>query len=252
MNWWESTILGIVQGVTEWLPISSDGHLVLFEKLLGLSVAISFDVFLHLSSLLVIVIFFRKEILDFLKNLFGRPNTWPAEQNKWWQYLLISTLITGAIGLAFYPYIESYRNLSFTAYGFLLTSFMVLSSRWGKATRTIGYREAVLLGIVQGLAVLPGVSRSGLVLSLALLMGVYRKQAFDYTFFLAVPAIAAAFLLSVKDFVWQPIYLLGFAVTVAVGLATLSLLKKIVNNDKFYLFFVYTLALFFIIKFILL
>ncbi len=251
MNWWESIILGIVQGITEWLPISSDGHLVLFEKLRHLSVAVAFDVFLHLGSLVVILIFFRREIIEFFKNLFKRSSVWPVEQNKWWQYLIISTIITGIIGLVFYPYIENYRNLDFTAYGFLLTSIIVFSSRWSKSGKNINYWIAILLGVVQGLAVLPGISRSGLVLSIALLSGVNRKQAFDYTFLMAIPAIAAAFILAAKDFVWQSIYLLGFMVTIIIGLMTLTLLRQIVNNNKFYLFSIYTLFLFFIIKFLI-
>lgn len=249
MNWWESIILGIVQGITEWLPISSDGHLVLFEKFFHLSVAVAFDIFLHLGSLVVILIFFWRAIGEFLKNLFKRPSAWPLEQSKWWQYLLVSTIVTGIIGLVFYPYIENYRNLDFTAYGFLLTSLVVLASRWSKPARDMNYWMAILLGIVQGLAVLPGISRSGLVLSLALIMGLDKKKAFDYTFFLAIPAIAAAFVLAVRDIVWQPVYLLGFLATIIVGLATLALLRRIVSNNRFYLFSVYTFLLFLIIKF---
>ncbi len=248
MNSIQAIILGIVQGITEWLPISSDGHLVVLEKIMHLTVAVSFDIFLHLGSLLVILIFFRKQIVDFLKHLFGRSSAWPVERNKWWQYLLISTVITGLIGLAFYPYIEDFRTISFAANGFLLTSVIVLASRWSKSRKSIGYKEAVFLGLIQGLAVLPGVSRSGLVLSLALLLGAKKDEAFDYTFLLAIPAIAAAFILSAKDFVWQPVYLLGFVVTVVVGLATLFLLKNIVRQNKFYWFFLYTFVLAMVLK----
>lgn len=243
MNIIQIIILSIVQGITEWLPISSDGHLVLFERLLQLRVAVSFDIFLHLGSLLVIIIFFRKPIAEFLKHLFQKPNHWPLDRQRWWQYLLVSTVITGLIGIFLYPRIESFRNLDFTACGFLLTSVFVLASFLGRPRKSLGYPEAIFLGLAQGLAVLPGVSRSGLVLSLALLLGVGRKQAFDYTFLLAVPAIAASFLLAVKDFAWQGIYLLGLGITIIVGFMALGLLKNLVSRDKFYLFFIYTLVL---------
>jgi undecaprenyl-diphosphatase len=248
MNFIQATILGIVQGITEWLPISSDGHLVLFEKWMGLTVPVSFDIFLHGGSLLIIIVFFRQQLAEIIKSFFHRPNTWPAEQKKWWLYLIISTVVTGVIGLLFYSKIEDYRTINFAATGFLVTSAFVLASRWGKESRSFNYWIAILLGLVQGLAVLPGVSRSGLVLSMALLLGLNRKQAFEYTFILAIPAIAASFVLGVRDLAWQPIYLWGLLVTIIVGFASLVLLKKIVSQDKFYWFFIYTLILGIILK----
>ncbi|MFA6252852.1 MAG: undecaprenyl-diphosphate phosphatase [Patescibacteria group bacterium] len=248
MNFLQATILGVVQGITEWLPISSDGHLVLFEKLMRLSVPVSFDIFLHVGSLLVIIVFFRQAVSELLKSFFHRPNTWPEDRKKWWIYLIISTLVTGIVGLLIYPHIENYRTISFASTGLLITSAFVLASRFAKDGKSFNYWVAILLGLVQGLAVLPGISRSGLVLSLALLLGLNKKQAFDYTFILAIPAIAASFILAVKDFAWQSIYLWGLLVTIMVGFASLALLKKIVNQDKFYWFFIYTLILGIILK----
>lgn len=248
MNFLQATILGVVQGITEWLPISSDGHLVLFEKLMHLSVPVSFDIFLHVGSLLVIIVFFRKQIVELSKSFFHHPNTWPEDRKKWWVYLIISTLVTGIVGLLIYPHIENYRTISFASTGLLITSAFVLASRFAKGGGSFNYWVAILLGLVQGLAVLPGISRSGLVLSLALLLGLNKKQAFDYTFILAIPAIVASFVLSLTDFVWQPIYLWGLFITIVVGFASLFLLKKIVNQDKFYWFFIYTLILGIILK----
>lgn len=248
MNFLQATILGVVQGITEWLPISSDGHLVLAQRLMDLQVTVAFDIFLHFGSLLVIIVFFRQQLAEMIKSFFNRPNTWPLEQKKWWLYLLISTVVTGTIGLLFYPKIEDYRTTSFAATGFLVTSAFVLSSRWGKESRSFNYWIAGLLGLVQGLAVLPGVSRSGLVLSMALLLGLNKKQAFEYTFILAIPAIIASFILGVRDLAWQPIYLWGLFVTIIVGFASLALLKKILSQDKFYWFFIYTLILGIILK----
>ncbi|MFA5127263.1 MAG: undecaprenyl-diphosphate phosphatase [Patescibacteria group bacterium] len=248
MNPIQIIILGAVQGITEWLPISSDGHLVVLEKIMRLAVTVSFDVFLHLGSLLVILIFFRQPLVEFLKHLFGRPSQWPIERNRWWLYLLISTVVTGILGLSFYPYIENFRTIGFAANGFLFTSLFLLATRWSKSGRSIGYPEAFVLGLVQGLAVLPGVSRSGLVLSLALLLGAKKEDAFDYTFFLAVPAIIAAFVLAVKDLAWQPIYLLGLLMTIIVGLLALFLLRNIVQRDKLYWFCIYTFVLAMVLK----
>jgi undecaprenyl-diphosphatase len=243
MNWWQSIILGISQGITEWLPISSDGHLVLLEKIMAVQVNIAFDIFLHLGSLLVIIIFFREQLKSFIKDFFKKPSAWPQDRKKWWQYFLISTLLTGIIGLSIYPFIENLRTLEMAAYGFLVTSLFVGLSFWSKEKREFSYKIAILIGIVQGLAVLPGVSRSGLSLSVALLYGLKRQAAFDYVFILAIPAIIASFILSVKDLAWQPVYLLGFFTTIIVGLLALNLLKKIVQNNKFYQFCFYTLVL---------
>ena len=248
MNFLQATILGVVQGITEWLPISSSGHLVLSEKLMNLSVPVSFDIFLHIGSLLVIVVFFRQQLAEMIKSFLRRPNNCPVEQQKWWLYLVISTIVTGIIGVLFYPHIENYRTVCFATTGLLVTSIFVLSSYWSREARSLNYYLAVVLGIVQGLAVLPGLSRSGLVLSTALLLGMGKKQAFEYTFILAIPAILASFVLGVKDLAWQGIYLWGLLVTILVGFASLTLLKKIVNQDKFYWFFIYTLILGIIFK----
>lgn len=243
MNWWQSIILGIIQGITEWLPISSDGHLVLLEKIMSVQVNVAFDIFLHLGSLLVIIIFFWQQLKNFIKDFFKKPSAWPQERKNWWRYFLLSTIVTGIIGLSIYPFIERVRTLEYAALGFLVSSLFVGASFWAKEKRKFNYKIAILIGLVQGLAVLPGVSRSGLTLAVALLYGLNRQTAFDYVFILAIPAIMAAFILSVKDLVWQPIYLLGMLTTIIVGLLALSLLKKIVQNNKFYQFCFYTMLL---------
>lgn len=248
MNFLEATILGLVQGITEWLPISSDGHLVLLEKVLKLNTTVAFDVFLHLGSLVVIVVFFRRQLGGLLKSFFKKDSTWPTERTKWWLYLVVSTVVTGAIGLFLYPRIENFRNIDFAASGFLLTSIFVLCSKFAKQRGSFSYLTAIILGLVQGLAVLPGVSRSGLVLSTALLLGLSQVDAFDYAFILAIPAIAASAVLAMNDLVWQPVYFWGLLVTIVVGFASLVLLKKIVKQEKFYLFFIYTLILGLVLK----
>lgn len=240
MSIFQSIILGLVQGIAEWLPISSSGHLVLFEYWLKISVSVEFDIFLHLASLIVLLFFFRKEWIEILQLLF-KPKSFSLNPRKNWPwYLLLSTVITGFLGFVFYQQIDLFRNPISVANCLLITSMLLLATALAKEKGRITYLTAIMLGLVQGLAVLPGISRSGSVIALALILGMKKKDAFDYAFLLAIPAIFASFLLSVSDLVWHWVYLYGFVVTIVVGYFTLVLLKKIVLKNYFAWFFIYT------------
>ncbi|MCB9802774.1 undecaprenyl-diphosphate phosphatase [Candidatus Nomurabacteria bacterium] len=246
MTIFQSIILGLVQGIAEWLPISSSGHLVLFEHWLGLVVNVEFDIFLHLASLIVVLVFFRKEWLEILKLLF-RPKKFSLNQRKNWPwYLILSTVITGFLGWIFYQQIDLFRNPISVAGWLVVTSLLLLATAFSKERAKMSWAIAIVLGLIQGLAVLPGVSRSGALIALALVLGIKKKDAFDYAFLLAIPAIAGSFFLALDNFVWQWVYLYGFILTIIAGYFSLILLKKIINHNYFHWFFIYTglLALF--------
>lgn len=246
MNVFETIILGFVQGVTEWLPISSSGHLVLFSHWFKIDTGLAFDVFLHVASLLVIILFFRKEIIEVVRQPFVKEK---SDKKNWWWYMAISTVVTGVIGYLLYDKIDNFRTVSSVGDWLLITSFLLLATKFvDSAGQSMNWKKALVLGFVQGFAVIPGLSRSGVVIATALLLKVKKKDAFDYAFILAIPAILGSFVLTVSDFTFHWLYFVGFAVTVFVGYWTLYLLKLILNKDYFYLFFLYTILLSIIIK----
>ncbi|MBT7553265.1 undecaprenyl-diphosphate phosphatase, partial [bacterium] len=244
----QTIILGIVQGITEWLPISSSGHLVLFEYWLKLQeLAVEFDIFLHLASLLVVLIFFRKEILEVIKDFISPKKLFHRSRRHWGWYIIISTVITGILGWMFYQQIDFFRTPYSVAGWMFVTTLLLLATAFRKERGQLGMMHAIILGFMQGLAVLPGLSRSGAVIAMALVLGMKKKDAFDYAFLLAIPAIGGSFLLSVNNLTWNWIYLIGFIVAFGVGYASLILLRKIIEKDYFHWFFIYTLILSFLI-----
>ncbi|RJQ34864.1 undecaprenyl-diphosphate phosphatase [Candidatus Parcubacteria bacterium] len=247
----EGFFLSIIQGISEWLPISSSGHLVLVESLLQLEVGLSFDVFLHTASLVVILFFFRKEIIEVFKITFIKKEKDHPRKNWFW-YIVISSIFTVAIALLLYPNIDYFRNTSSVANWLLITSALVFSTRLavGKE-QNITWWHAAALGLAQGFAVLPGLSRSGAVIAIALAMKIKKDQVFDYAFLVAIPAILGSFILTARDLNFEWVYLFSFVVTIFVSYLSLSLLKFIMKRDKFYLFFIYTLVLALVIKFLL-
>jgi undecaprenyl-diphosphatase len=244
MSIFQTIILGIVQGVTEWFPVSSSGHLVLFEHWLDLkNLAVEFDIFLHLASLLVVIIFFRKQIWEVLRLMFKPKSFLHHERQYWGWYILLSTGITGVLGWMFYQQIDGFRNPVSVAGWLIFTSLLLLATAFRKEKGSFGLMHAIVLGFMQGLAVLPGVSRSGVVIAMALILGLKKRDSFDYAFLLAIPAIAGSAILTLPNLQWQWIYGLGFLVTAVVGYLTLGWLKKIIDKNYFHWFFIYTLIL---------
>ncbi|MBT4349516.1 undecaprenyl-diphosphate phosphatase [bacterium] len=244
MDIWQTMILGTVQGIAEWLPISSSGHLVLFEHWLGIKEAvIEFDIFLHLASFFVVIIFFRKQLRQVIQDFFAPKKFFHRSRRLWGWYIIISTIVTGVLGWMFYQQIELFRTPESVAGWLMVTTLLLLATIFRKEKGHFGFSHAIILGLMQGLAVLPGLSRSGAVIAMALILGLKKKDAFDYAFLLAIPAIGGSFLLSLNNFSWQWIYLSGFIVAFAVGYASLILLKKIIDSNYFHWFFVYTLLL---------
>lgn len=251
MGIFEALLLSFVQGVAEWLPISSDGHLVLFEKLLDIQEAnLSFDVFLHLASLLVMLLFFRKQIIEIIRGFLNRKivKNQPTERQNWWWLIILSSFFTAIVAYYLSDKIDYFRTIDDVGNWLLITAIFLLASKFAKGDKSIGWKEAIILGIFQGFAVLPGLSRSGTVISMALIMKIKKEEAFDYGFIVAIPAIFGAFLLTIKDFNFETIYILPFIATFIISYFSLKLLKLIMKRDYFYLFFVYTLILSLIIK----
>ena len=240
MQWYESILTGLVQGITEFLPVSSSGHLWLVEQLiLKQPVNMVLIVTLHLASLFAVVIFLRNKLSVLLQSLY-KPNHDPFYNRRLAWQLMSATLITAGIGLMLKNLVQHQINQTIIIVSLLGTSLIVIVSSLVK-TRTcqLSWPTIGLLGIVQGLAVLPGVSRSGVTIGLLLLTGLSRKQAVDISFLLSIPIISGSFLVFIPElisteFILSPgTLLIGILVTFTATWLTMHLLSR--SLDKIWL-----------------
>ena len=269
MTWLEAALLGLIQGLTEFIPVSSDGHLSAAEMLMpGFGqVGLLFDVMVHVGTLTAILVYYRGLLAREVSGLFASD---AAERRRAWRLaalLLVATVPTGIVGLLLKPVVETTKvDPRFVGAMEILTGFYLALSWFRKEGRkdldTMPMVDAVLIGIFQGFAVLPGLSRSASTIAVGLLLGLTARWAADFTFLLAIPAITGAASLEIFSafrsegaaFFQTPDfgkYLLGAAVAGIVGYATIGLLIRLVSTRKVHLFAVYcflfglTLILFF-------
>jgi undecaprenyl-diphosphatase len=243
----QAIILGFIQGVTEWLPISSTGHLRITEQLLGLTLPLLFDVTLHVGTLAVILLFFRKDIKLVLAAL--AKGDFRSENGKLIPLIIVGTVPTALIGLVFSNTIETYFSSYLPIAGAFITCGVVLylSKTGTEQKENITYMAALAIGTAQGIALIPGLSRSGLTIATALLLGVRREKAFKFSFLLSVPAVIGALgltlyeqheVLTLVGVGWTEI-LVGITVSILVSYFALKLLWKAMAGRKFYLFAFY-------------
>ena len=255
MTFVQAVILGLLQGATEFLPVSSSGHLFLAQRLLGLTEPeLAFDLLLHLGTLAAVVFFLRSEIVSILSSL-GRRDPWAAPSG-WGRrdvgLAILASVPTAVIGFAFHHTVET--GLSYWGIGaryLVLTLLLLLSSNLrfrhkADPDRIDGW-EAVAIGVIQGLAVFPGLSRSGSTITLALLLGIAPMRAAKFSFLISLPAILGGALVTLKRGVSHlpgavP-SVTGFLVALAVGYLALLLVERLVVRGRFNRFAPYTLAL---------
>ena len=184
-------ILAIVQAITEFLPISSSGHLALISNLIS-SPDLFFFTALHLASLLAVVIFTRSEI----KNLI----TFDRKYRKLWLYLIIATIPAGIVGLLFSDIIEkTLSSFLFLGIAFIFTGIILFLTRVAYPHSNLNWKNSLLTGVFQALAVFPGISRSGMTISSAMISGIDREKAARFSFLLFIPLALGAFILELKN-----------------------------------------------------
>jgi undecaprenyl-diphosphatase len=243
----QAIVLGFIQGVTEWLPISSTGHLRIAEQFLGLTLPLLFDVTLHVGTLIIILLFFRKDIKLVLVALV--KGDFKSENGKLIPLIIVGTIPTALIGVVFSGTIETVFSSFLPIAGAFLTCGVVLyASKTGTEQKAnITYITALAIGAAQGAALIPGLSRSGLTIATALMLGVSREKAFKFSFLLSVPAVIGALgltlyeqhaVLTLVGVGWTEI-LVGIAVSLVVSYFALKLLWKALAGKKFYLFAFY-------------
>jgi len=243
MSYWEFVLLGIVQGISEFLPISSDGHLVLVEALLGHKTDnLELNVALHFGTLISILYVYRHQIIPVLK----QPRLVLA--------IIVATIPVVIIGLGFKDLFERASEQPLIAgFGLLYTAMLLfMTPKFDSGQRelaNIRLRDALVVGLLQTLAPLPGVSRSGSTIVGALMMGVKRDAAANFSFYIAVPALLGATVLKLKDVIEQggtstPLLptMTGAVVAMVVGIVALKSLLRIVAARKLYWFAWYVLG----------
>lgn len=240
----ETVILGIIQGLTEWLPVSSSGHLAIARELLGWKPPIIFYVLLHVGTLFVIMTFFQKDIVKILKALARWD--FKSEEGKLSVFVVVGSIPTAVIGYFFQDLFESFfDNLLVVGMALLATGFLLFVSERREGDRTINYLDSLLVGIAQGVAIIPGVSRSGATISTGLLRGVDREAIFRFSFLLSIPAVLGATLAELRD--WSLLtsgvdviaVAWGVIASIVVGYLSLKVLLKAIVKQKFHWFAFY-------------
>lgn len=247
----KTVILGIIQGLTEWLPISSTGHLKICEGLLGLKVSLLFDIALHVGTLMVVLAFFRSDVKAILKALVRLD--FKTEYGRLIPLIIIGTVPTAVVGWLLYEFLEKVlQDFLIIALAFVVCGVFLWLARIGKErTGDISLKQAFLVGVVQGFTFIPGLSRSGLTIAAALLLGIKREKAFKFSFLLSIPAVIGALALTLykegNKLFNSSFGLLevaaGAIVALVVGFLALKLLWKILAKGKFHLFAFYCWAL---------
>lgn len=245
----ESIILGVIQGLTEWLPVSSSGHLALTKEfLVTWKPSVIFYVLLHLGTLVVVVACFRKDISRVLEALAQRD--FESEWGRLGAFVVVGSIPTAIIGYVFKELFESFfDNLLVVGVALLATGVLLFVSERRRGDGALSYWDSLLVGIAQGIAILPGVSRSGATISTGLLRGVKRETAFRFSFLLAIPAVLGAtiaesgdpgLLVGELDVV---AVIAGVVVSMIVGYLSFHALQRVVTKQKLHWFALYCWAL---------
>ncbi len=261
---WQAVVLGIVQGLTEFLPISSSGHLVLFQNLFGMKEPmLAFDIALHGGTLLAILTFFYRDILDILKDFMSsiqgsfskKPSSSASISSPYrglWACILITLIPTGIAAVFFRHLFETaFANLLFVAVAwFVMGVLLILSERFQKGQRdlsVIHFGDAFWIGVAQGVALLPGISRSGSTILAGMLLGIKKEDAAKFSFLIAIPAVLGAIVMDLKAgfhyFASNMIVVLtGFWVAAIVGYLVIRWLMALIRQGRFFLFGYYCIA----------
>ena len=242
MTLFQSLFLAIVQGISEFLPISSSGHLNLFQHFFGLSPSLSFDIFLNTASLFSVLFFFRLQTKYFFTNL---------------KYIVVGSIPAALVGILFKDQVEIiFGNIKLLPYFFLVTAvYLIFTKFLLPKNKKLSYQKALIIGLFQSIAILPAVSRSGSTIFAGLLLGLSAIDAFNFSFALFISASLGAILLSLSDLSYLSILsypnIAAFITTFLIGLLALNLLKKSLVSRHFWLFGLYTLILGFTLFFFL-
>ena len=238
----EIVILAVIQGLTEWLPISSSGHLVIAQKYLGLNLPLIFSVMLHAGTIVVVLTVFRKDIAEIIRALVKRD--FETDEGRLALFIAVGSVPIALLGFVFHDFFESlFNNLLVVGIALLITGFVLFFSEKRIGNRKMGILDSLLIGLAQAVAIIPGVSRSGVTVATGLLRKIDKATAFKYSFLLSIPAVIGATVMESREIVvgnvdMIPLFL-GAIISMIVGYVSLKLLQKIVMSEKIHLFAYY-------------
>ncbi len=262
----QSILLGLVQGITEFLPVSSSGHLILFQNILNIDIGthdIFFDTMLHFGTLIAVFFAFRKKICALISTFFksipqlfkGKLHAKTASGNQRMIFFIIVSILPLFVLVPFKDKIETaYSSTLLVGIALLVTSIFLFASdhivTGKKDAEKMTLKDSIVVGIVQAIALVPGISRSGSTITAGLACGFNRKFAAEYSFILSIPTILGSVVLNIFDIVQEgsfnisllPVFLVGTAVAAISGFAAIKLLEYILKSKKFTVFSVYCFA----------
>ena len=256
----QGIIIGIVQGLTEFLPVSSSAHLVFIQRILGVESSLAFGVFLHLGTLIAVLWFFRYDVYKMLKSwwlsigdiLQGRLREGcyedPYKRLAW--YVILATIPVGIVGILFEDAVDAlFAGALYVPAFFLFVTgtILYLSQRMTSGEinyNTITKKEALFMGLGQACAVLPGLSRSGTTIAAGLTIGLDKEFAAKFSFILSIPAIFGAFIVQIKDIGsamdanFLPVFL-GFIASIVAGYMAIRWMLDLIQNRSLDIFAYY-------------
>jgi len=244
MTLFQAFILGIVQGITEWLPVSSSGHLVILEYLFGIKETLSFNIALHFASVIVIFIVFWKDIKDLIIGVFKKDK----KSLKMFFYYFLASIPAAIFGILLKNSLEIVnQNLFLIGIFLIITSFILFITKFNKKNnKKIDTKNSLFIGLAQACAILPGISRSGMTVSMGLRRGIDKEEIAKFSFILAIPAILGAAILDIRNL--QSIQnmeavIIGMIICLIVGVLSLKFLLNIIKKNGLYKFSPYCLTL---------
>lgn len=263
MTIFEAIIQGLVQGLTEFLPVSSSGHLSVLQHCFGINgeTGVLFSIILHVATLLAVFIAFRKLVCDLILEFFkaikdvftGKFKFHTDNPNRKMLYLIVISLLPMVVAFFirdFYEGFSSDNDIVVEGVCFLITAvLMFCSERWNHGTKTpleLGAKEALIVGCVQAIAPMPGISRSGSTIAAGLFCGMDRKTAVQFSFIMGMPAVLGSAVVELGDVtptmfadigVWALV--LGFLTALVIGVAAIAMVNWLVASNKFKIFGVY-------------
>jgi undecaprenyl-diphosphatase len=241
----EAILVGLIQGVTEWLPISSSGHLALAQHFFNIEASIAFDIILHLGTLLAVFIFYRNDILALVRGVIARDE----KSMRLAGLILLTAIPTAIIGLVFRDFFESmFASPISIAFALATTgAFLIVASRKEPGNAQPAPFSALLIGIAQGIAVAPGISRSGSTIGTALLLGLDKEEAARFSFLAGIVPILGAGILEGRRAISVDIdplpVLAGFLSAAFFGYLSIGLLIRMLKECRLQWFGYYCLFL---------
>lgn len=242
-------LIGIIQGLTEFLPVSSSGHIVLFGKLFGIQTDIVLlSIVVHLGTLVSVIICMRKKVWEIIKKPFSDLSL----------KLVIATIPTIIIGLLFKDFFESAFSGKFLIYGFMATAILlVICDLLKNNKKNVDKFTAFIMGVMQGVAIFPGLSRSGSTISAGMMAGAQKEQAAEFTFLMSIPIILASAVYKSFDLVNTAVnveilpLIVAFFSATACGILSIKIMFKLIKTNKLWYFSIYLIIISIVSYFVL-